>query len=155
MCAMCREQEDEDLVIQCEAFEEAMAEDEEELLKVYGGIDMSNHLEVFTALFTKVRSVCNKAESTEQRLSPGCLPCVQVSSYPASLQLLSILQTLLMLDPSRCDVWLALETVANRAVLLAQDGESAACRSTPHRRGTCERLTCVRLDLCSSSDGVR
>lgn len=52
---VCREQEDEDLIIQCEAFEEAMAEDEEELLRVYGGIDMSNHLEVFTTLFNKVR----------------------------------------------------------------------------------------------------
>lgn len=54
MC-VCREQEDEDLIIQCEAFEEAMAEDEEEFLRVYGGIDMSNHLEVFTTLFNKVR----------------------------------------------------------------------------------------------------
>lgn len=51
-----REQEDEDLIIQCEAFEEAMAEDEEELLRLYGGIDMSNHQEVFTALFNKVRA---------------------------------------------------------------------------------------------------
>lgn len=54
MWVVCREQEDEDLIIQCEAFEEAMAEDEEELLRVYGGIDMSNHLEVFTTLFNKV-----------------------------------------------------------------------------------------------------
>lgn len=42
------------MIIQCEAFEEAMAEDEEELLRVYGGIDMSDHQEVFTALFNKV-----------------------------------------------------------------------------------------------------
>jgi len=54
VCVLCREQEDEDLIIQCEAFEDAMAEDEEELLRVFGGIDMSNHLEVFTALFNKV-----------------------------------------------------------------------------------------------------
>ncbi|KAF7665026.1 hypothetical protein LDENG_00158400 [Lucifuga dentata] len=92
-----REQEDEDLIIQCEAFEEAMAEDEEELLRVYGGIDMSNHLEVFTTLFNKV------------------------SSSPASLQLLSILQTLLILGPERSDIWLALEAITNRATLLAQD----------------------------------
>uniref|UniRef100_A0A8B9GTQ3 Inverted formin, FH2 and WH2 domain containing n=1 Tax=Astyanax mexicanus TaxID=7994 RepID=A0A8B9GTQ3_ASTMX len=51
-----REQEDEDLIIQCEAFEEAMAEDEEELLRLYGGIDMSNHQEVFFTLFSKVSS---------------------------------------------------------------------------------------------------
>ncbi|XP_077411495.1 inverted formin-2-like isoform X4 [Vanacampus margaritifer] len=94
-----REQEDEDLIIQCEAFEEAMAEDEEELLRLYGGIDMSNHLEVFTTLFNKV------------------------SSSPASLQLLSILQTLLLLGPSRSDIWLALEAVTNRAILLAQDSQ--------------------------------
>ncbi|CAB1433595.1 unnamed protein product [Pleuronectes platessa] len=90
-----REQEDEDLMIQCEAFEEAMAEDEEELLRVYGGIDMSDPMEVFTTLFNKV------------------------SSSPASLQLLSILQTLLVLGPGRSDIWLALEAITNRAVLLA------------------------------------
>ncbi|XP_076017852.1 inverted formin-2-like isoform X3 [Genypterus blacodes] len=94
-----REQEDEDLIIQCETFEEAMAEDEEEQLRVYGGIDMSNHLEVFTTLFNKV------------------------SSSPASLQLLSILQTLSMLEPERSDIWLALEAVTNRAILLAQDSQ--------------------------------
>lgn len=60
----CREQEDEDLIIQCEAFEEAMAEDEEELLRLYGGIDMSNHLEVFTTLFNKVRVVWNGLENS-------------------------------------------------------------------------------------------
>ena len=51
-----REQEDEDLLIQCEAFEETMAEDEEELQRVFGGIDMSSHHEVFSALFTQVRT---------------------------------------------------------------------------------------------------
>ncbi|XP_066529545.1 inverted formin-2 isoform X3 [Hoplias malabaricus] len=94
-----REQEDEDLIIQCEAFEEAMAEDEEELLRLYGGIDMSNHQEVFFTLFNKV------------------------SSSPASLQLLSILQTLLLLGPERADIWQALETLTNRAILLAQNSQ--------------------------------
>lgn len=42
------------MIIQCEAFEEAMSEDEEELLRVYGGIDMSSHQEVFITLFNKV-----------------------------------------------------------------------------------------------------
>lgn len=41
-------------MIQCETFEEAMAEDEEELLQLHGGINMSNHLEVFSLLFNKV-----------------------------------------------------------------------------------------------------
>nr|XP_020470190.1 inverted formin-2 isoform X2 [Monopterus albus] len=104
-----REQEDEDLIIQCEAFEEAMAEDEEELLRMYGGTDMSNHLEVFTTLFN------------------------EVSSYPASLQLLSILQTLLVLGPSRSDIWQALETITNRAILLAQDSQMESCERIMQR----------------------
>lgn len=54
MWLLCRELEDEDLIIQCETFEEAMAEDEEELLQLHGGINMSNHLEVFSLLFNKV-----------------------------------------------------------------------------------------------------
>lgn len=48
---------------------------------------------------------------------------VQVSSSPVSLQLLSILQTLLVLGPDRSNIWLALEAVANRAALLTQDCE--------------------------------
>lgn len=55
-----------------------------------------------------------------------CVCCfAQVSSSPASLQLLSILQTLLVLGPGRSDIWLALEAITNRAILLAQDCESA------------------------------
>ncbi|XP_075344094.1 inverted formin-2-like isoform X2 [Odontesthes bonariensis] len=104
-----REQEDEDLIVQCEAFEDAMAEDEEELLRVFGGIDMSNHLEVFTALFNKV------------------------SSSPASLQLLSILQTMLELGPGHTDIWLALEAITNRAILLAQDSQMESCEKIMQR----------------------
>uniref|UniRef100_UPI003AAB4E7D inverted formin-2-like n=1 Tax=Centroberyx gerrardi TaxID=166262 RepID=UPI003AAB4E7D len=86
-----------------------MAEDEDELLRVYGGIDMSNHLEVFTTLFNKV------------------------SSSPASLQLLSILQTLLLLGPERCDIWQALEALTNRAILLAQDSQMESCEKIMQR----------------------
>lgn len=43
-----------DLNIQCDAFEDSMAEDEEEMERLYGGIDMSSHEEVFTSLFAKV-----------------------------------------------------------------------------------------------------
>ncbi|XP_060736260.1 inverted formin-2 isoform X4 [Tachysurus vachellii] len=104
-----REEEDEDLIIQCEAFEEAMAEDDEELLRLYGGIDMSNHQEVFITLFNKV------------------------SSSPASLQLLSILQTLLVLGPERADIWQALEALTNRAVLLAQNSQMESCETIMQR----------------------
>uniref|UniRef100_A0A803SKT7 Inverted formin 2 n=1 Tax=Anolis carolinensis TaxID=28377 RepID=A0A803SKT7_ANOCA len=71
-----RDIEDVDLLIQCETFEEAKSEDDEELLKICDGIDMSNHQDVFSSLFNKV------------------------SSCPASVQLLSILQSLLHLEPS-------------------------------------------------------
>lgn len=49
-----RDLEDADVLIQLEAFEEAKAEDEEELLAVCGGVDMSSHQDVFNALFHKV-----------------------------------------------------------------------------------------------------
>lgn len=49
-----RDLEDADLLIQLEAFEEAKAEDEEELLHVCDGINMNNHQEVFASLFHKV-----------------------------------------------------------------------------------------------------
>ncbi|KAM8921364.1 inverted formin-2 [Pelodytes ibericus] len=95
-----RDQEDEDLLIQAAVFEEAKLEDEEELLKIYGGIDMNNHQEVFSTLFNKV------------------------SCSPVSVQLLSILQGLLHLDISQTSnlfLWEVLETLVNRAVLLADD----------------------------------
>ncbi|XP_076010658.1 inverted formin-2-like isoform X3 [Genypterus blacodes] len=92
-----RETEDEDLNIQCDVFEDSLCIDEEEMERLYGGIDMSSHQEVFNSLFTKV------------------------SSHPSSIQLLSILQALLLVDPERADVWLSLELLADRAILLAQD----------------------------------
>lgn len=47
-----------------------------------------------------------------------------MSSSPASVQLLSILHALLLLGPEHSEVWLALEALADRATLLAQDRES-------------------------------
>lgn len=50
----------------------------------------------------------------------------QVSCSPASAQLLSVLQGLLHLEPSLRSsqlLWEALESLVNRAVLLASDGE--------------------------------
>lgn len=49
-----RDLDDADLLIQLQAFEEARAEDEEELLRVCGGIDMNSHQEVFASVFHKV-----------------------------------------------------------------------------------------------------
>ncbi|XP_067310965.1 inverted formin-2 isoform X2 [Pseudorasbora parva] len=104
-----REEDDEDLIIQCEAFEEAMAEDEDELLRLYGGVDMSDHQEVFMSLFNKV------------------------SSFPSSLQLLSMLQALLLLSPERADIWQALESLTNRASLIAQSSEMDSCEKILQR----------------------
>ncbi|XP_078130469.1 inverted formin-2-like isoform X3 [Sander vitreus] len=100
-----RETEDVDLNIQCNAFEDSLMEDKEEMERLYGGVDMSSHQQVFSSLFTKV------------------------SSSPSSVQLLSILQALLLVDPDRAEVWSALELLADRATLLSQDGdvESADC----------------------------
>ncbi|KAM4014597.1 inverted formin-2 isoform 2-T2 [Anomaloglossus baeobatrachus] len=98
-----RDLEDEDLLVQATVFEEAKSEDDEDLLKIYGGIDMNNHQEVFTILFNKV------------------------SCSPLSVQLLSILQGLLHFDvshPSSPLLWEALEFLVNRAVLLADDCKS-------------------------------
>uniref|UniRef100_K7GCF2 Inverted formin, FH2 and WH2 domain containing n=1 Tax=Pelodiscus sinensis TaxID=13735 RepID=K7GCF2_PELSI len=95
-----RDIEDEDLLIQCETFEESKSEDDEELLKICDGIDMNSHHEVFSCLFNKV------------------------SSSPVAIQLLSILQTLLHLEPSHHSsilLWESLEILAHRAILLAND----------------------------------
>uniref|UniRef100_A0A4W6EHJ1 Inverted formin 2 n=1 Tax=Lates calcarifer TaxID=8187 RepID=A0A4W6EHJ1_LATCA len=97
-----RETEDKELNIQCDAFEDSLTEDEEEMERLYGGIDMSSHQQVFTSLFTKM------------------------SSSPSSVQLLSILQALLMVDPDRAEIWSALELLADRATLLAQDRKSGS-----------------------------
>ncbi|KAK2879220.1 hypothetical protein Q8A67_020011 [Cirrhinus molitorella] len=86
-----------------------MAEDEDELLRLYGGIDMSNHQDVFSSLFNKV------------------------SSFPSSLQLLSILQALMLLGPERADIWQALEALANRAILIAQSSEMDSCEKILQR----------------------
>ncbi|XP_069921461.1 inverted formin-2 isoform X4 [Oryctolagus cuniculus] len=107
-----RDLEDEDLLIQLEAFEEAKAEDEEELLRVSGGVDMNSHQEVFARLFHKV------------------------SCSPASTQLLSMLQGLLHLEPSHRAsqlLWEALEGLVNRAVLLASDAQESTLEELVER----------------------
>lgn len=53
----------------------------------------------------------------------------QVSCSPASAQLLSVLQGLLHLEPTLRSsqlLWEALESLVNRAVLLASDGERSS-----------------------------
>ncbi|XP_051874067.1 inverted formin-2 isoform X2 [Pristis pectinata] len=95
-----REQDDEDLLVQCLTFEDTKGDDDEELMKLYDGIDMNSHQEVFATLFNKV------------------------SSSPVSTQLLSILQSLLQLEPSSSSsplIWEALEVLVNRAILIADD----------------------------------
>ncbi|RVE56196.1 hypothetical protein OJAV_G00233610 [Oryzias javanicus] len=104
-----RETEDVDLNIQCDAFEDSMTEDEEEMERLYGGLDMSSHQEVFTSLFAKV------------------------STSPSAVHLLSILQALLLVDPSRSDIWSALENLAGRATLLSEESPSDSAASVLER----------------------
>ncbi|XP_016075177.1 PREDICTED: inverted formin-2-like [Miniopterus natalensis] len=107
-----RDLEDADLLIQLEAFDEAKAEDEEELLQVCGGVDMNSHQEVFDCLFHKV------------------------SCSPVSAQLLSVLQGLLYLEPglrSSQLLWEALEGLVNRAVLLASNTQECTLEEMVER----------------------
>ncbi|MFT7801872.1 hypothetical protein Z043-109612 [Arapaima gigas] len=53
---MLKEQKDEHLMIQCEACEETMAEGKEELTRLFGGVDMGSHQEVFATFFNKTNS---------------------------------------------------------------------------------------------------
>uniref|UniRef100_A0A8C7ZCB5 Inverted formin 2 n=1 Tax=Oryzias sinensis TaxID=183150 RepID=A0A8C7ZCB5_9TELE len=104
-----RETEDVDLNIQCDDFQDCMAEDEEEMEKLYGGIDMSSHEQVFTSLLAKV------------------------STNPSGVHLLSMLQALLLVDPKRCDIWSALENLAGRATLLSDESPSDSPASVLER----------------------
>ncbi|KAM4833076.1 inverted formin-2 isoform X2 [Urocitellus parryii] len=107
-----RDLEDADLLIQLEAFEEAKAEDEEELQRVCNGLNMNSHQEVFASLFHKV------------------------SCSPVSAQLLSVLQGLLHLEPTSRSgqlLWEALESLVNRAVLLASDAQECTLEEVAER----------------------
>uniref|UniRef100_A0A8C5LKZ7 Inverted formin-2 n=2 Tax=Jaculus jaculus TaxID=51337 RepID=A0A8C5LKZ7_JACJA len=107
-----RDLEDADLLIQLEAFDEAKAEDEEELQRVCNGINMNSHEQVFASLFHKV------------------------SCSPASAQLLSVLQGLLHLEPTSRSgqlLWEALESLVNRAVLLASDAQACTLEEVVER----------------------
>ncbi|TFK15920.1 sodium/potassium/calcium exchanger 4 [Platysternon megacephalum] len=136
-----RDIEDEDLFIQCETFEESKAEDDEELLKICDGIDMNNHQEVFSCLFNKV------------------------SSSPVAIQLLSILQTLLHLEPSHHSnllLWESLEILANRAILLANDiqGNSIeevlerllSIKKCPNQRNLEQKRSAERVNESTQTD---
>lgn len=74
-----RDLEDADLLIQLEAFEEAKAEDEEELLRICGGVNMTSHQEVFASLFHKVSQGASLRGTGSRDGGPGlccgCLPC--------------------------------------------------------------------------------
>uniref|UniRef100_A0A674JPA2 Inverted formin 2 n=1 Tax=Terrapene triunguis TaxID=2587831 RepID=A0A674JPA2_9SAUR len=133
--------EDEDLFIQCETFEESKSEDDEELLKTCDGIDMNNHQEVFSCLFNKV------------------------SSSPVAIQLLSILQTLLYLEPSHHSnllLWESLEILANRAILLANDiqGNSIeevlerllSIKKCPNQRNLEQKRSAERVNESTQTD---
>ncbi|XP_036604802.1 inverted formin-2 isoform X2 [Trichosurus vulpecula] len=107
-----RDTEDADILIQIDTFVDAKSEDDEELLRIFDGIDMSSHQEVFSTLFNKV------------------------SCSPISVQLLSVLQGLLYLEPTQPSsllLWEALEILVNRAVLLASDVQESSIEEIVER----------------------
>ncbi|XP_075782571.1 inverted formin-2 isoform X2 [Pelodiscus sinensis] len=129
-----RDIEDEDLLIQCETFEESKSEDDEELLKICDGIDMNSHHEVFSCLFNKV------------------------SSSPVAIQLLSILQTLLHLEPSHHSsilLWESLEILAHRAILLANDIQGNSIEEVMERMLSIKKCTAQQnSERKRSAEGV-
>lgn len=59
--AIFREAGDEDLKVQCDAFEEALMEDEEMMKRLF--MDTNRHQQVFSSLWAKVMFTCAKAAS--------------------------------------------------------------------------------------------
>ncbi|XP_068701516.1 inverted formin-2-like isoform X1 [Montipora foliosa] len=89
-----RHDDDEDLLVQLDVFEEQRLEDEEELSSPEG-VNLTSHLDVFHALFRKV------------------------SNKPQGVNLLSILQNLLLIEddsPVSDSVWEVIEKIVKRAV---------------------------------------
>lgn len=58
LCAIFREAGDEDLNVQCDAFEDALREDEEGMERLFGGGDTNSHQQLFSSLCTKVMFTC-------------------------------------------------------------------------------------------------
>lgn len=75
-----RDLEDADLLIQLEAFEEAKAEDEEELQRICDGINMNSHQEVFASLFHKVGLGCLEPGPLLQSALPPPWPGTELGS---------------------------------------------------------------------------
>lgn len=98
---------------------------------------MNDHHEVFSSLFNKVSSPSHGVQdhtmaklthfAWNQPCCDGSCSVFQVSRSPVSVQLLSILQSLLHLEPSHHSsllLWESLDAVVNRALLLANDGKN-------------------------------
>ncbi|GFR84521.1 inverted formin-2 [Elysia marginata] len=95
---LLRNENDKDLDIQCDVFEEFKHEDDEEMAATFSGnVDIGNHRQLFDVIFSKVYNT------------------------PLSDRFLIILQTLLQIDPDTkmCDVqWELMEQAAQMAIVL-------------------------------------
>ena len=58
-----RHEEDEDLTVQLDVFEEQRLDDEDELITP-DGVDLTSHLDVFHALFQRVRSTFDNIDGS-------------------------------------------------------------------------------------------
>lgn len=107
-----RNENDKDLDIQCDVFEEFKHEDDEEMAATFSGnVDIGNHRQLFDVIFSKVYNT------------------------PLSDRFLIILQTLLQIDPDTkmCDVqWELMEQAAQMAVVLDdKNGKYSELSSAP------------------------
>ena len=63
-----RDEDDEDLQIQCDVFEDEKHEDDEELAEhTPEGVDITDHQKVFTAIFQKVCNTIMYTRNTSHR----------------------------------------------------------------------------------------
>ena len=64
-----RNEDDEDLIIQCNVFDDEKQEDDEDLAALKpSGIDISNTQEVFNALYEKVKQIRQSSTQTNKNL---------------------------------------------------------------------------------------
>ncbi|XP_071126206.1 inverted formin-2-like isoform X2 [Mytilus edulis] len=123
-----RDEDDEDLQIQCDVFEDEKHEDDEELSEsTPEGLDITDHLKIFTAIFQKVYNT------------------------PQADSFLSVLQSLIQIDPENpvSDVqWNLILTSVRKAILVEKTHIGCDIKSlvvvNPFERQQSNVVTCSK-----------
>lgn len=122
-----RDEDDEDLQIQCDVFEDEKHEDEEELSEnTPEGLDITDHHKIFTAIFQKVYNT------------------------PHADSFLSVLQSLIQIDPENpvSDVqWNLIQTSVRKAILVDKTHIGCDIKSlvvNPFERQQSNIVTCSK-----------